>query len=183
MYRISNLDAARRQTGLTLVESLIGLAVTTLVLGTAVPHLESASVRRHLDGTAAQLETDLHYLRSAAVAQNRSLRISFGTAAGASCYVVHSGSAGSCSCDASGTSTCTAGAEALRTVSFAADAPVGVQSNSASMLADATHGTVTPTGTVQVKARHGETLHVVVNILGRVRACAATPGLTGYAHC
>lgn len=179
----SHARPLHREAGLSLVEALIGVAVAAVLLGTALPGFDAARERRHIEGTAAQIETDIAYTRSLAVAQNRSLRVSFSASPQASCYVIHTGSASACSCDARGAAVCSGDAQALRTVSFAASGPVAVRSNSRSMLMDAHRGTVTPTATVQVQGRSGETLHVVVNIMGRVRNCAATTGLPGHAPC
>ncbi len=170
----------RRQRGLTLVESAVVLAVTAIVAGLAMPSFERARERRHLEGIAAQMETDFAYTRSLAVAQNRTLRVNF---ADPRCYVVHTGGATTCSCAADGTATCSSGAEVLRVMQLAPTTPVTVQSNSTSMAFDAMKGTVTPTATVKVIAASGATLHNVINLMGRVRSCAPAPGLPGYAAC
>jgi hypothetical protein len=52
--------------------------------------------RRHLEGAAAQLETDILYTRSQAVAVNEPLRMRFQQHATGSCYVVHNGPAKAC---------------------------------------------------------------------------------------
>lgn len=171
------------QQGLTLVESLISLAVVTVSLGAAVPGFKQAQERRQLEGAAAQLATDLHHARSLAVARRAAVRVGVQALEGSSCYVVHTGSAGDCRCTESGTAVCTSGAEALRTVAFAAGQPLRLSSTSASMLFDPDRGTVTPTGTLQLQARSGPALRQVVNIMGRVRACSPGGSLPGYPAC
>lgn len=173
----------RLQRGLTLVEAAVTLAITAVAIGAAAPNFGSAVERHHLEGVAAQIETDFAYARSLAVAQNRTLRLNF---AGPRCYVVHAGSTTSCQCAPDGSASCTSGAEVLRVVQLAPSVPVELQSNSSSIAFDAFKGTVTPTATVKVKAAHGATLHKVVNIMGRVRTCTPTPGmdgLSGYVSC
>ena len=134
--------------------------------------------RRHLEGAAAQLETDIHHTRMLAVARNAPLRISFETSAAGSCYVIHTGAANQCGCNAAdGTATCQGGAEAERSVRFAAGDAVSLKSNLRSVVFDATKGTSTPTATVQLTARDGMTLHQVMNIMGRVRSCSPAPAL------
>ncbi|MDP2008244.1 MAG: GspH/FimT family pseudopilin [Rubrivivax sp.] len=170
------------QHGWTLVEALISLSVTTIALGAAVPSFQEARERRHLDGAAAQLETDLQLARSLAVLHNRTVRVGFRTDSAGSCYVVHSGGPGACVCDASGAATCTGGAEALRSVGYAGDLPLTVTSNSASMAFEHVRGTVTPTSTVRFIGRN-RTVHVVTNIMGRVRSCSPSSASWGYPAC
>jgi len=154
-----------------------------VALGAAVPEFSAAGERRHADGTAAQLETDIMHIRSLAAAQNRDLRMSFAADAEGSCYVVHTGAAGDCRCSGEGSTVCEPRAEALRSVYFAADAPVQVQANVRSILFDATKGTTTPTATVRVLGREREAVHLVVNLMGRVRACSPAAATPGYRAC
>lgn len=170
------------QRGLTLVEAVISMAVTVIALGAALPGFDAARERRHVDAAAAQLETDLQLARGLAVLHHRTVRFSFRASAAGSCYVVHSGEAGACHCDVSGAASCSAGAEALRSAGYPADLPVTVSSNAGSMAFEHVRGTVTPTSTVRVSGRH-HTVHVVTNILGRVRSCAPGPARAGYAAC
>lgn len=168
------------QQGWTLVEALISLAVTVVALGAAVPGFDEARARRHVDGAAAQLGTDLQMARSLAVLQNRTLRVSFRADDAGSCYVIHSGTAGSCQCDARGVSTCTGGAEALRGAGYGTS--VRLTSNSPSMVFDPVRGTVTPTGTVVVSSGE-QSVRVITNVMGRVRACSPLSASAGYPRC
>jgi type IV fimbrial biogenesis protein FimT len=177
------LHAHRICRGITLVESAVATTVAAVIAGIAVPSFDQAIQRRHLEGAAAQIETDIHYARTLAVAANAPMRIGFATDAGGSCYVIHTGAANECTCTSTGAATCTGDARADRTVAFTAGGPVRVQSNSRSVLFDATRGTATPTATVQVTSRDGRTIRQVVNIMGRVRSCSPAPGLSGYPAC
>jgi type IV fimbrial biogenesis protein FimT len=58
-----------------------------------------------------------------------------------------------------------------------------MQSNVASMALDGDKGTVSPTGTVKLLGAQGSEVRVIVNIMGRVRACTPTAGLRGYSKC
>lgn len=171
----------RRQAGVTLVETVTVTAVVAVVAGTAVPGFERALQKHRLEGAAAQLETDIHYARSLAVARNLPLRISFDNAA--ACYVIHSGAAKQCSCAADGSATCTGGAQAERSVGLAAGGKLVLKSNVGSVLFDPVRGTSTPTATVKLESTHGMAVHQVMNIMGRVRSCSPAPGLSGYARC
>ena len=178
MQRKPFMTTARRQFGLTLIESLVAVAITSLATGAVLPGFKQAMERRHLDGTAAQLHTDLQLARSLAVAQNRTLRISFKTGNFGSCYIVHSGSANDCSCSADGTAVCSNGAQAMRSVHFDAAGAVQLRSNVASMVLDPTKGTVSPTGTLRVTGReqHARIIQVRhVQMLGQVVKTAPLP--------
>lgn len=178
-----NTTSARRQRGITLVEGSIVTAIVAILVSVATPNLGKMVERRHIEGAAAQLETDIQFARSLAVARNQPVRVSFESASSASCYVIHTGGANDCECGADGNAVCRGTAEALRTVRFPAGGPVGVRSNSRSILADNARGTITPTATMQVQGTSGTTMNVIVNIMGRVRNCAATSGLPGYTRC
>ncbi|MBU6258550.1 MAG: GspH/FimT family pseudopilin [Burkholderiales bacterium] len=173
----------RHRQGASLVEMAIAVAVASISIGSAVPPLQALIQRHQIEGTTAQLRTDLRWMRSLAIARNQSLRISFTKLPQAACYVIHTGAAKDCPCDAEGEPVCQNGAEALRSVAFPAGGAVTVSSNSASMLVDAGHGTFTPTGSVKVRGRNGRELKLIVNILGRARVCAQGAGLPGHPNC
>jgi type IV fimbrial biogenesis protein FimT len=172
-----------RAFGFTLIECSVALAVAAISIGIAAPNFRQLTDRKCLEGSAAQLETDIQYSRSLAVALDQSVRISFTADVAMACYVIHTGGANACHCNARGETVCSDGSTALRTVAFGPDAAVTVSSNSRSILLDATNGTVTPTATMRVSNRSGKTLKVIANVMGRVRTCAATPGLPGYRRC
>lgn len=162
-----------KQSGLSLIECAITTAVAALALGAALPSFEEARQRRQLEGLAAQLETDLHLARSEAVARNEAVRVSFGPQE-AGCYWLHTGERPQPQCDLQ--------PQALRQVRLPADGGVQLRSNSSSMLFDPVKGTVTPTGTLRLHSRVG-TVHLVVNVMGRVRSCTPDGALPGLARC
>lgn len=173
----------RRQHGVTLIESSVTLSVLAVVVGLAAPSFDQMRQRRQLEGTAALLETDLQHARSLAVASNETVRMSFDSSGDATCYVVHTGAANACGCGADGAPSCVDGAVAHRAVRLDAPGGPGVYANVRSIVFDPVKGTVTPTATLRVRARNGEAIHQVVNIMGRVRSCAPAPGLPGYRNC
>jgi type IV fimbrial biogenesis protein FimT len=183
--RLRQRPCARRrsQSGVTLVETAVVASVLAVAAGLAVPSFDGAIQRRHLEGAAAQLETDIHHARMLAVARNVPLRISFETGAAGSCYVIHTGAANQCSCGAAGVAACQGSAQAERSVLFAADGPVRLKSNSRSVVFEPTKGTSTPTATMQLSSRNGIAIHQVMNVMGRVRSCSPAPALSGYRSC
>ncbi len=173
----------RSQAGITLVETTVVSSVLAVLTGLAVPSFDSSIQRRHLEGAATQLETDIHHARMLAVARNAPLRMSFESGVGGSCYVIHTGAANQCTCAADGSPVCQGEAVAERAVRFEPGGPVGLRSNSRSVLFDPTKGTSSPTATVQLQARNGSAIHQVMNIMGRVRSCSPAPAISGYRRC
>ena len=108
--------------------------------------------------------------------------MSFTRTATSSCYVIHTGKAGSCSCATDGVAVCKPDASAMRSVRF--DTPaVQLQSNVTSMVFDPIQGTVTPTATLRFNGKEKHAVNLVVNIMGRVRSCTPTAGVSGYKPC
>lgn len=178
--RQTRLPATR---GLTLVELMCALCITGLLLAGALPALREFQLRQTLDSVAALLETDVQYARSLARASDRTVRLAVqATTDGGSCYVIHSGPASACRCDAGGAARCEGTAQLLRVQLVAASAGVRITTASRSIVFDAGKGTVTPTATFVVSDRDGRAVHQIVNVLGRTRSCTPN-GLTGYRHC
>ncbi len=171
------------QRGLSLIEVCIGLAVVGVLVGSAVPSFEQTKQKRVLDGTAAELATDLHYVRSEAVARNEGVRIGFRNVAGGTCTLIHTGANADCTCSAEGVAECSNGAMLIKSQLYAAGGGTSVVANVSSMRFDQTNGTVTPTGTVTISTANGQSLRHVVNILGRVRTCSPGGTVNGVKPC
>jgi type IV fimbrial biogenesis protein FimT len=169
--------------GLTLVETLSGLAVVSVTLGLATPGLEALRQRMELHGAAAQVETDVQFARSEAVARGRTVRMTMHESIGGSCYIVHTGPTVACSCGGATGASCGTGGEVLRSSSMPADGRVRIRSAVRSITFDPVKGTVTPTATLRVESRDGRALHQVVNLLGRVRTCSPGGKLPGEKTC
>jgi len=172
------------QRGLTFVEAGATLAILASAATIALPGFGDVLQRRHTEGVASELATDLQYLRSEAVARNQSLRASFATLpGGGSCYVLHSGSAGDCSCQSEGVASCNPGAQALKSILLPPDSRSSIRANVASIVYDPRHGTSSPAATIRVVGRDGRAIHHVVNIMGRVRSCSPAGAIGGYREC
>ena len=174
---------AKRQAGVTLVETMVVSSVLAVLTTLAAPGFQATAERQRLQGAAAVLETDIHHARMLAVARNAPLRISFESNAQGSCYVVHSGAANACGCNADGTAACQGSAVAERIVHFPAGGALSVVSNSRSVLFDGLRGTATPTATMQLTGERGAAVRQVMNIMGRVRSCSPSAKLTGFKPC
>jgi type IV fimbrial biogenesis protein FimT len=172
------------QRGITLIEAMVVVAIVAILVGIGLPSLSALNVRADLAGAAAQVETDLQFARSQAVALNRSVQVTLREANGATCYMVHTGPAASCDCSGQrGTARCDGDSELLRAVSFSAADAVQVRAASKSVTFDAVRGTVTPTATIRIEARDGRALHQVVNLLGRVRTCSPDGKVASERRC
>jgi type IV fimbrial biogenesis protein FimT len=173
----------RIQRGFTLVEAGIVLAVSAIAVSTAAPGFGQFIEQQRLKNVAAQLAADIRFARAESVLRNTALRLTRQNASWGSCYVIHTGSAGQCSCHASGLAQCSGGARALKTVLLPAAQRISLQSHAASILFDPLHGTTTPANTFKVVAASGRAVHHVVNIMGRVHSCSLNGSVPGYAVC
>ena len=178
--------AARRllAQGLSMVELLCALALSAVLMGGAVPMFQDLRTATTLHATASLLETDMQYARSMAIVSGQPVRLAvLATAGGGSCYLLYSGAANGCSCEAGGQSRCDAGSRLLRLEQQAAHSGVTLAPLARSILFDGNKGTVTPTATVQVLAADGRAIHQVINIMGRVRSCTPSGGVGGLPVC
>jgi type IV fimbrial biogenesis protein FimT len=175
--------AAHRQCGVTLIEACVVLAVTAIAAATAAPNLQDLLDTRRLEGAATQLATDIQLIRTEVVARNQPLRLSLHASPAGSCYVIHSGAAELCTCDAAGPAQCHGDAHALKTVTVASADHVNLQANVGSVLFDPLHGTASPTGTLRLLGTNGRAVHHVINVMGRVRSCSPQALARGYRAC
>lgn len=174
------------QRGITLIEVCVAVAIGAVVLGTAAPKFRQFIDKQRLEGAAAQLSTDIRFARAESVMRNANLRLSVQSHGWGACYVVHSGAAGACDCQADGTSVCGSDASAIRAAAFPASDRIALASNVSSIVFDPMHGTSTPAGTFKLGLNGGPAIQHTVNLMGRVRTCspaADTPALPGYAIC
>lgn len=178
MQNISLATIRRQMRGVTLIETLCVVSIVAASLGLAAPSLSAWHHQQALASAAAQLETDIQFARSQAVAMNAAVHLRANAGSDGSCYVVHNGSEDDCSCTPEEGATCSGSGAILRQVAFPASGPVQLRSRSVSLAFDPEHGTVTPAATFKLQAGTGNTLHQVVNIMGRIRSCSPdnTPG-------
>lgn len=188
--RDRGFDRAARTTyrtsarGVSLIECCAVLAVLSVLAGLALPSVADHVAKRRLEGRATELSNDLQYLRSEAVSRNEAMRISFGSDAGGSCYVLHLAAADGCVCTSDGSARCTSATQPpLRSVGIPAAEGVTLVSNVRSILVDPRLGTSTPGGTLRLSDRAGREIRHVVNIMARVRSCTPAGRLPGWRPC
>lgn len=166
--------------GFTLIEMTATLAVAGIVATAAVPSLHGWADQQRLKGVAGELSSDLQHAHTEALLRNEGVRITF---IGNACYVVHTGAADRCRCDAEGLGRCESGAELIKAVVLPAAGGVALQSNVRSVLFAPEHGTASPTATLRLSGAQGRTVQHTVNLMGRVRSCAAQGAVSGYSAC
>ncbi len=177
--------------GHTLLEALVVLLLIGILLSAVLPGWTEHLARRRVEAASALLQADLAELRSAAIARDTGLRMTFRRHAQGSCYLVHEGDPDLCDCpvddQAEPAPRCATGAHLLQGRSWRADDLV-VQANITSFRADPRVGSISPSGSVELRAPGLQPLRHVVNLLGRVRLCsvatdAALPGWRGLTSC
>lgn len=170
--------------GFTLIEMVATVAVAGIVMTAAAPSLGGWVDQQRLKGVAGELASDLQYARSEAVLRNQGVRVSFlGDLNAATCYVVHTGPADSCRCDAAGAPACEGGSQPLKSVALAAPARVALHSNVRSVLFSPEHGTASPAASLRLAGAQGRTVQHTVNVMGRVRSCSLQGSVSSYRAC
>jgi type IV fimbrial biogenesis protein FimT len=165
--------------GFTLIEMMATIAVAGIVTTAAVPSLHGWVDQQRLKGVAGELSSDLQHARAEALLRNEGVRVTF---SGNACYVVHTGAADRCGCDANGVGHCEDGAP-IKTVSLPTANGIALHANVRSVLFAPEHGTASPTATLRLVGPQGRTLQHTVNLMGRVRSCAAQGAVSGYSAC
>jgi type IV fimbrial biogenesis protein FimT len=171
------LSNRRIQRGVSAVEAMIVVSITTILVGAGAPSLDTLRQRHELIGLAGQIETDLQFARSAR------LRLTFGRNDGASCYLVHEGPSPACTCGEIARDACSVDGAIVRTLVLPAPSRVHLSANVSRMAFDPLLGTVTPTATLRAESREGAAVHQIVSLVGRVRACSPGGRVSGMPAC
>jgi len=182
MQNIKQFSPARRVRGVTLVECLCAVSILATSVGLALPNLSKWKDRQALLSAAGELETDIQYARSMAVAQNGAVHLTVRTAAGGTCYVAYTGEPEACGCASGGGAVCSAQAEVRRYADYPASGAVKLLHRDTTLTFNPRLGTVTPTATFKLKTSTAGTIHQIVSIMGRTRSCSPD-GIAGIKGC
>jgi type IV fimbrial biogenesis protein FimT len=173
-----------RARGFTLIESSAALAIAATLATVALPSFGPMVARRKVEGTTAQLASDLQFLRSEAVARNRPLRIRFEPQPdGGSCYALQVERSNDCGCADAARGLCATAAAPIKAVLLPASGRLRVEANVQAIVYDPAYGTSTPAATLRIEGDGGTALHHVVNMMGRVRTCSPNGDFAGYRAC
>lgn len=187
----SPADSRSRPRGHTLIEALVVLGLIATLLSLALPGWREHLARRRVEAAAAVLQADLAELRSAAIARDTGLRMTFRSGTQGSCWLLHEGDAAPCDCppDTQGEPAprCHDGARLLQARSWLPD-ELRVSANINSLRIDPRLGSISPSGSVDLRATGLQPMRLVISVLGRVRACSVAtdpslPGWRGLAPC
>ena len=164
--------------GFSLVELLASVAIVAIAAMLAGPDLRDWLWRQRLANGAQAVLGDLQLARSEAIQGARNVILRFGgdesavTGSGR-CYVLHTGPLGGCGCRMDTPPVCDAGAQAIKQMRSARGrGQVEVVSNVPSMLFSGRQGTVSVSGTVEVRMEGIGAIRHIVSLTGRVRSCA-----------
>jgi type IV fimbrial biogenesis protein FimT len=191
MRDASNWQGTR---GITLIELMVVLSVIAVLGLLVAPRFNEMIVVQRLRGISTQLNTDLQFARTEAVARGRAVRVNMGSNSTQTCYVIYM-SAGNgvsrCDCTSGAGSACPSGAawQEIRTVSVPRSSGVALswpQTQDTAFAYDhVTGGLITipsdavsvPLVSVQIDARVDDDrrLRSTVNQAGRPSICSPNP--------
>ena len=185
-------SASRRPArGLTLIESLVVLAVLGVLIALVAPSMRGMIARQRVQGVNAELVTALQLARSE-VAQRSGMAtkvaVSFGADANFTCYSVHTVAAGGpCDCTRLPGAVCTAPAQEIKSMQFARAEGVSVAASSPSgtvVMFAPPLGAATP-GDLVVDVRDVTSgyLRTAINAMGRPSVCSPDGSIKGVGSC
>lgn len=178
-----NTQRKSTQTGITLVELCMVLAIAAILFAAAAPSMSKFKRHQHLKTQAQTLVTDIQEARSAALRSGDSVLLRFSQHPQGTCYIVHTGAKGDCVCSDAGKAICIGKGQALKTTWIPAQGNTTVKANVQNMNFDGRQGLVTPAGSIDVVDSNGETIRQVVSITGRIRSCTTTTGFNALPKC
>ena len=163
---------------------MVSIALVALVAVLAAPDLRDWLWRQRLANAAQAVLGDLQLARSEAIQGARNVILRFGgdesaVAGSGRCYVLHTGAVGGCDCHVDAPPTCRADAQAIKQVRWVRErGQAEVTSNVPSMLFSGRQGTVSVSGTIDVRVSGIGSVHHIVSITGRVRSCTPDGALS-----
>ncbi len=191
------MQAAQQNSGFTLVELMVTVAVLAILLGIAIPSFQGTLDKRRIVGAAEQIYADLQYARSEAIRQNKSVTVHFrniGTNT-AWCYGMYertgtTGDACNCTTTTSGAENSNCTVRGLTKTVYSTDYR-GISLTAASF-SGTTFTTFTPLrgmssadGTPTLQSAHGLQARIVV-FGHRIRLCSPSGSstyLSNYPTC
>ncbi|UUX94599.1 Tfp pilus assembly protein FimT/FimU [Aquabacterium sp. J223] len=177
--------SSRLSRGVTMVEMGIVLAIVAVLSCVAVASTRGMKDRQLQQGVAAELAGDIQWLRMEVNSRAQPLRLTLDRNGRGSCYMIHSGPADACRCEADGPALCSGEAHLLKAVYLPAQLGVSVAKIGTGRSTEVRPGRLTfsPTLTVEVARQGGPAIRHVVAITGRLRSCAEGGAVQGLPAC
>lgn len=160
-----------RQRGLTLVEIMIGLAMTAVLAVAALPTVAGVAERARLRQAAETLAADLSEARFESARAGRPLHVGIDDSPAGWCWSV--ATAPGCDCHV---------ASSCQIKTARADEHAGIVLRDARSAAFDPEGT-SPGGSATFVSSRGERLRVSVSRLGRASVCSPDHAVPGYPAC
>ena len=184
------LRAGRRRRGVTLIELMVTLAILAILMAITVPSMQQLIARKRVAGVAAELASDIRYVRSLGVQTANPVQIDFGANAVATCYSLSSDPFGLGRCDCTNPSTCNGASGAptiIKTVTVpnAGGITVSVGSNPTNTIF-AGPNSLPVNGaliTATVSSSLGGSVKVQTNAAGRPAACSISGQESNFPTC
>jgi type IV fimbrial biogenesis protein FimT len=171
-----------RQTGWTLVDAAIALAIASILVSNVIPPIKRLQDEQRIKSIASLLRTDLQLARSSAVSLGEPVRLQVLAERSKVCYALHRGPVTSCTCASPIGPSCESGS-LVGGAAIDTKGAIQLSSTTKTLNFDGTVGTVTPTATFTLADDSGNALKVIVNVMGRVRTCTASGKLSGFPRC
>lgn len=191
--------------GISLIEVLVSLALVAFAAMLAAPDLRDWLWRQRLANAAQAVLGDLQLARSEAIQGARNVILRFGgdvsaVSGSGRCYVLHTGAvasgtpgptsssatapAASCDCRLDAPPVCDGGAQAIKQMRWRSSrGQADIVSNVPSMLFSGRQGTVSVSGTIEVRMTGIGSVRHIVSITGRVRSCTPDGALGRLPRC
>lgn len=169
--------------GLSLIELLTCLCISAVLLSQAIPALERMKQRQRLNLLAQTLMVDLKHARHEALLSTDSVHLDFVQQSQGACYIIYSGPASQCQCDASGAPVCTGGAKAIKSQWLPSQQKISLKTKSTHLSFSAKQGAVTPAASIDLSTQDGDSVRQVISIAGRVRSCSPNASMGQYPTC
>lgn len=171
-----------RNSGVTLIELMVTLAVLAIVVTVAIPSFEGMMTRQRLKSATEAVYQDLRWARTETIKRNERITVEFDTTAPDWCYGITDSVTETCNCATAGSCTVDGIGKTVNASSFpkAAVTSADFTPGDPSTTFDPVRGTAAA-GKVTITAG-AYTAEVVVNMLGRVRVCSDDSAL-GYPAC
>lgn len=182
------------QSGITLVELIIVLAVLSITLGIGIPGMNSYLDNNRLRGATSQFYSDVQYARSESIKRNTNISVSISSnggdawcygineTTGCDCTIIDTTDANACTLLISGTNVLKVGLM-TNVADISMTSPTGANQNYATF--DPVRGLASTSSSAVFQSVNNRQTQVDVSVLGRVSVCIPTGanGVGGYATC